>query len=90
MDENKKYPVVGTVTISTEEYKDLVHTALKSEREASDNLSRAWKAETACSEAKKAAEAHKSELDKFMAFMRENPDIYMKYCTWLADQKEAE
>lgn len=44
MDE-KKYTTNGTVTISTDEYRDLITDAIKTQQEASETRSRLWAAQ---------------------------------------------
>lgn len=73
MEENKKeYPVLGTVTISTEEYRDLItekYEALKDKQEESERwyreYSRANEAERQFNELKKKIEQYEEIVKQF-------------------------
>ena len=88
MEEGKVYPIVGQVTISTEEYRDLVYKAVTKDKEASESWNRMWRAEDERDKAKKAEAASKAELQQLMSFLRDKPEIYAQYIFWLDSKKE--
>lgn len=96
MSEDKKYPVQGTVTISAEEYRDLILTAEQRKNDAEQNLNRAWKAEAVAREAEKrvldlnAALAEQTRLNKrYAAFVASDVDVAAKYCKHYKDTQDA-
>lgn len=96
MSEDKKYPIQGTVTISAEEYRDLILAAEQRKNDAEQNLNRAWKAEAATQEAKKhildlnAVLAEQTRLNKqYAAFVASDVDVATKYCKYCKDAQDA-
>lgn len=80
--EEKTYPVQGTVTISVEEYRDLLVSKFEAEHDLSDTRSRAWKAE---SEVDKLKERIKElDLDNriYKEFISSNPELAVKFFTY--------
>lgn len=72
MDEEKKYNIVGTVTIGTDEYRDLIQARFEAQRQA-DSLNNRW-----CDEYRKANDlqkqvnALKAKLEKCEKFIKKN------------------
>ena len=71
MDENKKeYSVVGTVTIGTDEYRDLIETTLSSARQADDYRSKYWSEQAKVRELNEQIKALEAKIHKCEALMR--------------------
>ena len=85
MDENKKYPIEGTVTISTEEYRDLLKDSVSNEKEASEYRSKYW------NEQNKTSKLEKS-LAELKEFLQSDEDMWNEYRNFLVEKtlKEAE
>ena len=72
MDENKKYSVVGQVTIGTDEYRDLLTDKFAAEKRADEEHDRWYRAYC---EKNKCEEENKKlleELDKLKKFIKKN------------------
>ena len=84
MDENKKYPIEGTVTISTEEYRDVLTCAVANEKEASEYRSKYW------AEQQKTSKLEKS-LAELKEFLQSDEDTWNSYRDYLVEKalKEA-
>jgi hypothetical protein len=73
MDENKKeYTVVGTVTIGTDEYRDLLTEKFEAERAKEEEHDRWWKCYTEKNELEKTNKKLMEELDKYKKFIKKN------------------
>lgn len=80
MEENKKeYSVIGTVTIGTDEYRDLLTEKFEAEKEKAEEHDRWWKCYTeknkALEDVKKLTEERdklREELDKLKKFIKKN------------------
>ena len=76
MDEEKKvYGFVGTVTISSEEYRDLIERAINSENEATRQREK-WYEEY------KLTEKLKKKLKNFEDFLKSEEEAYAMYMVW--------
>lgn len=64
MDEKKVYSVVGTVTIGTDEYRDLVEASITQEKLADDYRSKYWAEQSKVSKLEKQVEALKAKIAK--------------------------
>ena len=86
MDEKKNYSVVGTVTIGTDEYRDLIQGMAKAENDAENYRSKFWKEE---SEHKKADE-RVAELEKaiedYNVFFSKFPEAKALYGQYTAEK----
>lgn len=85
MDENKKYPIEGTVTISTAEYRDLLTCSVANEKEASEYRSKYW------AEQNKTSKLEKS-LAELKEFVQSDEDMWNAYRNHLIEKalKEAD
>lgn len=73
MDEsNKKYEVVGTVTIGSDEYRDLIVEKTKREADADKYRSEYWKEQSRANSLEKQVAALTDELNKYKKFVKEN------------------
>ena len=80
-EEKKTYDFTGTVTISTEEYRELIERAIRSEIEARGQSTKWYE------EYKRVAELQKKN-SRFEEFIKSDEDAYAMYTTWLAGREE--
>lgn len=75
MDENKKeYTVVGTVTIGTDEYRELVESRIIQERRADEYRDKYWSEQAKVKSLEAQVEALKSRIAKCEKFLKNNFD----------------
>lgn len=73
MDEEKKvYSVVGTVTIGTDEYRDLVEASITQEARAEDYRNKYWAEQSKVSKLEKQVEALRAKIEKCEKFIKKN------------------
>lgn len=96
MPEDRKYPIQGTVTISAEEYRDLILTAEQNKNSADKNMHRAWEAESKLSAAEKRIAELAKELEEqakihkqYAAFIAADTDIAAKYYRYSQEEQNA-
>lgn len=75
MDEKKTYSYSGTVTISTEEYRDLIEAVKDAQKDADDYRSRYWKEQDVSKTANKKAEALQKKFDNWENFLSEHTSV---------------
>lgn len=80
MDEEKKeYGFVGTVTISSEEYRDLIERAIDAENDASKQRDK-WFEEY------KQTEKLRKKLINFEDFLKSKEEAYEMYMAWKTER----
>lgn len=73
MDEEKKtYSIVGTVTIGTDEYRDLIESVAVSKQREEYYRNKFWEEQNKVSKLEKENIAIKADLDRFKKFVKEN------------------
>lgn len=72
MDEKKVYNVIGTVTIGTDEYRDLLTEKFEAEKEKSEWHNKWYKEYTENRDKDKEIEKLREELDKVKNFIKKN------------------
>lgn len=73
MDENKKeYSVIGTVTIGTDEYRDLLEDKFRAEKEKSEWHDKWYKEYCGKGDLEKENKKLKEDLDKLKEFIKKN------------------
>lgn len=89
-EEKKKYSVEGTVTISTEEYKDLIieNSAVKhkNEKQSTEN----WTLRSKVSELESIIKSQKEELDLMTKFISSDMEVSSKYFNYKHRSSEKE
>lgn len=70
MEEKKVYSVVGRVEIGTDEYRDLIETALSNAKQAEDYRSKYWSEQAKVSKLEKQVEALEAKIQKCEALMK--------------------
>lgn len=73
--EDKKYSVVGQVTIGTDEYRDLIEGKLSAEKEASDYRSKFWNEESKTKKLTEKIEKLESVNQQFKDFLSEHTSV---------------
>ena len=71
MDERKEYSVVGTVTIGTDEYRDLLTDKFESEKKADEERNRWYKEYTRANDLQKQVDALKAKMEKCEKFIKD-------------------
>lgn len=89
MDDNKKvYDFKGTVTISTDEYRDLISDVTAFKYEASDYRSKYWTEQNKFNEAEKKAKALEAELESLRLYVNAKEETRLAYRLFLVEMKE--
>lgn len=92
MDENKKeYKVIGTVTIGTDEYRDLIEAVKDTEIEKQKNWDKYWQYYSKCSELEKKIEKLEQLNDKvaeMSLFINSDDNIKTKFKLWKLEREE--
>lgn len=91
--ENKDYEFKGTVTISTQEYRDLLHAVYKSENEADRQRDNYWSERSKVSKLEKEnAEIIKAnvKLNEAKEFIMTNEDVKIQFKKYLAGKQVIE
>lgn len=70
--EEKKYSVVGTVTIGTDEYRDLLTEKFEAQKEASENNSRWYEQYNKARKLEDENEKLRDELDQLKRYIKDN------------------
>lgn len=88
--EEKQYDYKGTVTISTEEYRDLLKSSILNEQEASEYRSKFWSCERERDSLKKKVKAQEEAIALYRNFVNSSDDRLQAYKLFLADRSNAE
>lgn len=80
--EEKTYSIQGTVTISVEEYRDLLVSKLEAEHELQEKRSRAWKAESETDKYKTRIKELEQENRIYGDFIASDPQLTVKFFTY--------
>ena len=72
MDEKKVYSIVGTMTIGTDEYIDLIEGKLDAEKSRDEYSSKYWDKYREVSKLEEENKMLKKELDKYRKFVNDN------------------
>ena len=82
-DERKEYEVKGTVTISTEEYRDLLTDKFEAEKSMESYRQRFWDEQTKSSNLKEKVEAQEKSLNHYRDFVNSNESMQTAYKAYL-------
>ena len=72
MEERKEYSVVGTVTIGTDEYRDLINDKFEAERARQEEHDHWYKCYCEKNKVEEECKKLKEELDKLKKFIKKN------------------
>lgn len=89
-EEQKQYEVKGTVTISTEEYRDLITEKFEANSEKSNYMHRFWDEQNVTSELKDKVKALESGQKNYRDFVNSSPEITALYKQWLVSKQDDE
>jgi len=84
---DEKYTVVGRVEIGTDEYRDLIESVLRKDREASENRNQYWTEQAKVKELTKELAATKEQLELYKLFITENT-LAKNFSIWKAERLE--
>lgn len=72
MEENKTYSVVGQVTISTDEYRDLIESRMEVEKSKDYYMREGWKKDEEIKSLKSQVEALTAKMERCENFIKKN------------------
>jgi hypothetical protein len=81
--EEKQYDYKGTVTISTEEYKDLITEKFEAKKDMEDYRSRYWSEQNKTKELTSKVEAQEKSISHYRNFVNSKEDITLEYKMYL-------
>ena len=90
MEEKKKYEVQGTVTISTEEYRDLITEKFNAEKDKSDYQHRYWDIQNIKSELEDKIAALEKGQKNYRDFINSSAEIVEAYKSWMISKQDDE
>ena len=88
MDENKT--IIGTVTITTEEYRKLIEDNIENEKDASKYRSENWKMENELKKAKEELANANKKLLQYRGFVESSEKTLTEYKLYRIERQEAE
>ena len=88
MEEKKTYVVTGTVTIGTDEYRDLIEKAIRFEIAAEKERDAWWKEYNRADKAEKEMHETHKKLEALEAFLKSDAEVYGMYMVWMAERGE--
>ena len=90
MDEEKKYSVVGQVTIGTDEYRELIEEKFLAEKERDDYRSKYWHEMDEKKQLQEKVAVQEKALEQYRAFVNKTPEIMSAYKMYLVEKSNAE
>lgn len=85
---DRDYATVGTVTIGTDEYRDLIEENIANEKDASSYRSKFWAEETKVKELENQLSGALDKLTAFTKFMKEVDGVADKFKLWRLENSE--
>lgn len=89
-DERKKYDIVGTVSIGTDEYRDLIEAMKDAEKNADEYRSRYWKEQDTTKSLKEQVEKLQKKVDLWNGFLADHTAICEDWNRYLASKYTGE
>lgn len=86
MDEKKTYSVVGTVSIWTDEYRDLIEERASFKKDADEYRSKFWKEESARKSEEAKVKALEAQLEDYRAFLDKYPEAKALFGQYTAEK----
>ena len=86
--EEKQYEYKGTVTISTEEYKDLIKGVFEAEKNADSYRSRYWEEQSKTTKLEDKVKAQEKAVAHYRDFVNSDSEIVQAYKLFLIHKKE--
>lgn len=90
MNEEKKYSIIGTVEIGTDEYRDLIAGLTKAEADADSYRSRYWSEQNKTSDLEKKLEAMTEKANAMSEFINSSEELKAKYALFLVSKQQEE
>ena len=87
MDEKKTYTVVGTVTIGTDEYRDLIENLKEAQHEATENRSAKWESQAKAQKLEAELKTVLEKLNELEAFVKSDEAVSTKFKLWRIEQQ---
>lgn len=84
-EERKEYSIVGTVTIGTDEYRDLIEACKDLEKKADENSDKWYREYSRAIQLEKELNSVKDKLEKYKKFIDANKE---KYELWIIKDTE--
>lgn len=75
MEERKEYSVIGTVTIGSDEYKDLIEAKWRAESDKDRYMRQGWEKDSQINELKKQIETLSGQAEKYKNFIKSHCTI---------------
>lgn len=86
--EDKKYSVVGSVTIGTDEYRDLVRNSIEQENSADDYRRKWWSEQEKVKNLQQAMDKITPKYEAFNKFLKSDDAIATKYKLYQIEQQQ--
>ena len=87
MEEKKTYSVVGTVTIGTDEYRDLIENLKDAQKEAEEQRSKWWEQYSKIQKLETEMKAGIEKLNELEAFVKSDEAVSTKFKLWRIEQQ---
>jgi len=88
-DEEKKYSVIGQVTIGTDEYRDLIEAVAESKEESSRKENKWYEEYTRANTLEKQLEGIRVQAESLSGFVNSSEEIKAKYKLFLVERQMA-
>ena len=91
MEEVKKtYSVLGTVTIGTDEYRDLIESCVEAQKDAEYNSNKRWEEYLRANKLEEELKELRAKAKLMQTFLETESELLERYKDWLAEgiQKE--
>lgn len=88
MDKDKTYSVVGTVTIGTDEYRDLIEQAIECRKEMEDYRSKKWALDDEIKKLTCELKTMDEKLKKHLEFLKQDKDLYLRFQMWILGEEK--
>lgn len=89
-DEKRNYSVIGTVSIGTDEYRDLIEAVKNAEAKLEKKESEYWEQYRKTNKAEVELKDIKEKYSKYSDFISGSEEIKAKYKLWLIEKQTAE
>ena len=87
MDEKKTYSVVGSVTIGTDEYRDLIENLKDAQADVEKRRSEWWEQYNKANEREKELKEVLEKLKELEAFVKSDEAVSTKFKLWRIEQQ---
>jgi len=88
-DEEKKYSIIGQVTIGTDEYRDLIEAVAEARKDAEENNSKWYEEYQKANTLNKQLEEARKQAESLSGFVNSSEEIKAKYRLYLVERQMA-